>query len=155
MTGRGVSTVVDVSLCLLLVGASVGVLVAAPDRHSTDPPSPRPVATVLGTATGSVPVDAPGGRATVREPLAGLLASAAAKRGDEGARPFVRAVRERLVEALSSVSGPVQVIATAPDGGRVVVGPSPPPGVTVAAVSLAVPTGARGLARVTVRRWSP
>jgi hypothetical protein len=149
---RGVSTVVDVALALLLVSASVVVVVAA------SPPAPqqghdaRTLTTLLTATTARVPV--PGGAASGT--VAGLLADAAALGPSRAG--FADAVRDRVNRTLRHVTDPAQVIARPVGGGDAVrVGDRPPPTADVAAVSVVVPPRDRehGTAvRIVTRTWS-
>lgn len=161
---RAVSTVVDVSLCLLLVSASVLALASAtppPAREESN--DARRAAAVLGAGTarveyrppGPVPSDQENGNRTATGTLAGLLADAAIveARGAavDGPRPagYVARTRTAVRRALGPVGGRVQVVAAWHpfDGsaieGRVVVGDRPPAAATaVDAVTMTVPVGA-------------
>jgi len=137
MTDRAISTVVDVALCLLLIGASVATLATATPPPAADTPDPTPVAVVLATATGGAP-DGPGG--TIADRLAG--AAIATTRPTE---PGVTATRHRVNATLATIPGHTQVVAVwrpyrgAPTTGRVTVGDTPPPMATVTTARLTVP----------------
>lgn len=158
---RGVSTVLDVSLCLLLVTASALTLVA-PLRDDPNPNVARDAAPdtadetceVLTTATASVTYEVDDRNRTAHDTLAGLLASATlADANSASALAFRSAVTERVARALRSPDASVQVVA-APESGlstdeTLLVGPSPPRDADVHAASVEV----RGV-RLTARTWS-
>jgi hypothetical protein len=172
---RAVSTVLDVSFCLLLVTASALTLVGTPladqsrSRPATSPDTADETAETLTTATASVNYSVGDRNRTAHDTLAGLLASAALRDPDSAAvSAFRSAVIERVGLALRYPEVRVQVIAgatgrrrrtdrpTATDppestrGESLVVGHSPPPTADVHAARVAV----RGV-RLTVRTWSP
>lgn len=71
---RGVSTVLDVAVCLMLVGAAVATLTAAPPAgESADRPDADRTASLLATVTTSVPIDTD---RTAHDTVAGHLATA-------------------------------------------------------------------------------
>ncbi|UPV73314.1 hypothetical protein M0R89_12245 [Halorussus limi] len=176
---RAISTVLDVSLCLLLVSASALTLAGTPMSETrnesgagpaTAPDAADEAATVLATSTASVTYRAPSSDAaaagvgdpenrTVHDTLAGLLAGAvAAKAGPDPATDFARAVAARVGRALHRSGGRAQVVARrttartsgrSVGSGRVVAGPAPPPDADVYAAAFSV----RGV-RLTVRTWS-
>lgn len=78
MTDRAVSTVLDVSVCLLLVGAAVLTLLGAP-APDPDPAAGRAqeVTSTLAGSTATVSYDDRGENLTTHGTLAGLLAEAA------------------------------------------------------------------------------
>lgn len=167
---RGVSTVLDVSLCLLLVTASALTLVGTPldsepgpgaDLHSGQNPDQNPdtadeTAEMLTTTTAQVTYEAGSRNRTAHDTLAGLLAAAAlADIGEASTTPFRRAVIERVGRALRYSDVSVQVVADPiPDrdsalGSPVVAGDAPPPDADVHAAVVEVRR-----ARLTVRTWS-
>lgn len=146
---RGVSTVVDVSLAVLLITASVVTLVATGQPPTGDDGDARKAASLIAATT--VELDYPDG--TASGTLAGLLADAALPDTPDG---FDAAVRRRTRETLQNVSTPVQVTA-APLGGerRTTVGGRPPPSATVATTTFVVPAARnRTPVRIVVRTWS-
>lgn len=145
---RGVSTVVDVSVALLLVSASVVTLVGA-TPPTNDGGEARTAAALL--AATSARIDTP--ERTVSGPVAGLLAVAT----HDASESYEAAVRRHTLRALDSVSGPTQVLARPLDGEEALtVGSGPPPGVAVSAASFVVPPARnRTAVRVVVRAWSP
>ncbi|WP_152040596.1 DUF7284 family protein [Salinigranum salinum] len=166
---RGVSTVVDTALFLLLVSAAVlGVATASADGiggsgddGAGDPAlTDRDEATVetLATSTATVRYDLGVDRRTnatvtrVRHgSLAGLLAEAAVATiavDDRRLSPFAEGFVVGVSEAVRpTLDGRTQVVATwtpFPGSnlrGRVVVGPSPPPGAAIHAATLSVDSG--------------
>ncbi|WP_435179691.1 DUF7284 family protein [Halorussus sp. AFM4] len=175
---RGVSTVLDAALCLLLVSASALTLAGTPT--ATDPDTADEAAELLATSTARVTYQAGGtdtptgtasgreaGNRTVHDTLAGLLARAAtADTADSrpptraqstvGTTGFVGAVTARVERALRRLDGDVQVVArrnasdaTATPGSRVVAGEAPPPDADVHSAAFAVRD-----VRLTVRTWS-
>jgi hypothetical protein len=170
VTSRGLSTVVDATLCLLLVSASVLTLVTAvPDGEAEKPDGARRGLELLGSTTAAVEYRAPSPprNRTARGTVVALLADAAAVRGrDASIRGFVPAVVNATERATRRVRGRVNVTVRwhPHDGGdaagRVTVGASPPPAADVNAARLTVPVAnaadepARGTAVVVVRTWS-
>lgn len=176
MTRRGVSTVVDVSLFLLLISAATVSLVTASGAGGVDdgPTSARDEAAVetLATSTATVQYDL-GADDRTGEPiervhhgtLAALLSEAAVANVSVGSTPlspdstgFVDAVEGTVAPLLDSRT---QVVATwrpAPGSGlrgEIRVGSTPPPGSTVHAATLTVASGiapARGPARAAAPR---
>jgi len=152
---RGVSTVVDVSLALLLVSASVVVLVSTappPDGDGRDARTARTAATLLATTTAQVSY--PGG--TASGTVATLLADAAV------AAPRAPALTDgataRANRTLRHVTDPAQVVARPLGDGRVVAaGSTPPRAADVTAVAFVVPAGQASEGtpvRIVVRTWS-
>ena len=176
---RAVSTVLDASLCLLLVTASAVTLAGMPDppqgREAGRELAPRSadrVADLLATSTARVTYAVGGqdrsGTRTAHDTLAGLLASAAradAGRGGSRSEPananatvdFVTAVADRVSRALRRTDSGAQVVARWPASrerstsaaGRVTAGERPPPGSDVHAARLVVAD-----VGLTVRTWS-
>jgi hypothetical protein len=117
---RAISTVLDASLCLLLVGASAATLAGTPVANdpadAVGPDTADRAADLLTTSTASVSYEVeasaePAARShtrnrTVHDTLAGLLASAAradarsARRPAAAPTPFVAAVTARVGRAL-------------------------------------------------------
>lgn len=160
MTDRGVSTVLDAALCLLLVSASVATLVwMPPDTPSSDPDSADETATLVGTTTARVNYTLPAGDTTVERSaqgtLAELLADAAVANATLDGRPlwngsdaFERRVAAAVERAVADPSVSVSVRATwepypdAPLRGTVHAGERPPPDADVHVATLTVPSGA-------------
>lgn len=160
---RGVSTVLDVSLCVLLVGAAVLTLTTA-TSPAPDPSLGRAeeTASTLGTATATVEYPAGERTHTSRGTLAGLLADAAVANASHGDREEYRdAVGAAVEPAVGGRDWRGQVVSTwrpyrgADAGGRARVGADPPPDADVHAATLSVPSGlppAREHARVAAQR---
>ena len=179
MTNRAVSSILDVTVCLLLISASAITLThapMAPDREESD----RADATldVLTTSTTWVeyaPPNASGSNRTAHGTLASLLAAGAVAnvtahgesitpKSDAFRRVVARAVRRMAtrMDVRMQVLARWQPKLGDPVRGRFVVGPSPPPSVAVHAASTTVPwkatktaqTRSVGEVRLTVRTWS-
>jgi len=161
----GASTVLDVCLFCLLVGAAVATLSTMPapqDDRSGD--RADETASALGRTTVTVEYDRwlPGaatgaGRSrTAHGTVAGALATAAVTNAtvehrplDPGRRPFVRAVGRATDRRLAQLVPEARVGVTAvwrpyegaPMSGRVHVGERPPPTAAVHAATLSVPSG--------------
>lgn len=152
---RAVSTVADVTLCLVLLAMAVATL-AVP---SPTVPASTADATAeqLGTTTGNVSetVAGPRGRPMERQ-VSGTVASLLARATlanltldghhlapttvayRRGVRRTVRRLRD-WAPAKTSISARWQPYPGAPIVGSVSVGPAPPPGVTVGTARLSVP----------------
>lgn len=155
---RAVSTTLDVTMCLLLVSAAVGVLAAAgPPPGDADPSQAEYAVERLTTTTVAVDHQLSGGSPrTVHGTPAALLARtalanlAAVDGGDASDPPasgFERAVANRTGRVLADLAGRVNVTATyAPCRGSGVrghtaVGPTPPETADVTVVRVRVPVG--------------
>jgi len=160
---RAASTVLDVCLFCLLVGAAAAVLTTVPapaDDRDADRADEAAAALARATATVDHEVCAPDGDACLarsdRGTLAGLLGRAAVANATVEGRPldptrggFVAAVRGRVAATLPSLAPDVTVGVTAvwrpyegaPLSGRLRVGPRPPPTADVHAATLSVPSG--------------
>lgn len=157
MRNRGISTVADVALCVLLVGAGVATLSAAtppPDQSGVDP---TPVATVLAASTNTTATTGDP-RGTIAEAVAGA-ALAMARTPDEPSAQHAQL--PRVNDTLDQLVGPVHITAVwrpypnAPVDGEVTVGPTPPPTTPVNTVRVTVPlapTVPPQTARATARR---
>jgi hypothetical protein len=169
-TERAVSTVVDVSLCLLLVSAAIGTLALPQAIPGTPHDGPDPSATVEALATGTVSVaykletghlEASGDHASgtgeaervAHGSYAELLAETAVENAtlDESALSvasdgFERRVATTIRNATRATGGRTRVTATwtpypgAPTRGVASAGPRPPPKASVAAATLTVPS---------------
>jgi len=163
-SARGVSTVLDATLCLLLVSASALTLAGTPhERESVrelDAESADETAELLTTSTARVTYSVGDGTRTAHDTLAGLLASAvrAEARASGPHSPesaFVAAVAERLNRTLRRTETGAQVVARRPADRnasaehRIVVGDRPPRNADVHAAGFV----AREV-RFTVRTWS-
>lgn len=167
MVVRAISTVLDATLCLLVVSASVVTLVGVPqtddlERDSTEQDltgrdTAETAAEVATTSTASVTYALGDGRQrtrTTHDTLAGLLVTAAVTNASVGGRPafpvsdgFRRAVARTVTRSLDRPEVSVQVTArwvpyrNSPLGGRVTVGKTPPPSADVRAAVVSVPSG--------------
>lgn len=176
---RAVSSVLDVTVCLLLVSASAVTLTHAPtpaDRANRDRGDRADA--VLGVVTTSTawieyPADGSGPNRTAHGTLANLVASGTATNATADGDPlpsmdgYRRTVTSRVRRATARLDVRVQLVARwRPHGsrvrGRFVVGPSPPRTANVHAASTTLPwmpTGAAraapaGEVRLTARTWS-
>ncbi|GGM68339.1 hypothetical protein J2752_002087 [Halarchaeum rubridurum] len=158
---RGLSTVLDVAVCVLLVGGAVVTLAGiAPPTPAADT-APAATARAALDSTATVPVDG----APVRGSVAALFADAAVARGGDTAPPgYVAAVERAAARRLANASGRASLTASwRPDGPcratTLTAGATPPPGVAVDAVTFVVPTGERPACgdapvHLTLRTWS-
>lgn len=180
---RGVSTVLDVALFLLLLSAAVGLLYAAPrpGQPATDPDIAAEAATTLATTTTAVEYtpavdrgDLPAldgadatertARGTVAEHLAAATVANAAigdrtLRHAPGHESAVRnATRRTLARIEAGVDLQVRSFWEPLPGsgvrGELVVGPSPPPDANVHAATSAVPVGAARETGITTPAWT-
>ena len=144
---RGVSTVLDVSVCLLLVGAAVATLALAP--HSADRPAgPDGDAAASTVAKVTTTVPAGGGR-RAHDTLAGHLATAAVANarldGDRLTETTYPAAVADETDALTHdrtyVTARWAPYSDGPLGGTVAAGTRPPPNADVAARALTVDSG--------------
>ena len=144
---RGVSTVVDVAVSLLLVGAAVATLAAAP-APSARPAAPVADSTVETVATVTTTVPAGDGRRS-HDTLAGHLATAAVAGARLDGDPVVetpyptRVANETdaLTGRRASVTARWEPYPDAPLVGTVVVGGCTPPDADVAVRTITVPSG--------------
>jgi hypothetical protein len=144
---RAVSTVLDVSVCLLLVGVAVTTLgVAAPENRTTIQGAEDRTTTSLGTVTASV--SATDDR-RVHDTLAGHLAAAAITSGsieDErlGKSTYPDAVRRTVpkhVPERTHITVRWRPFPDAPLRGRLTVGPEPPSSAEVSATRMTIGSG--------------
>ncbi|WP_158057582.1 DUF7284 family protein [Halorussus halophilus] len=164
---RAISTVLDVSLCLLLVAASATTLAGVPLQKSggSNAHSAEATATLVATNTASVSYAlgenrTDGNVSTVHDTLAGLLATVAVASSEVDADseevalyPETDEFRENATQAVarglrrSEVPSHVQVVARwkpyagAAIRGRAVAGSTPPPRADVRAATFTVPSG--------------
>ncbi|WP_157971559.1 DUF7284 family protein [Halorussus litoreus] len=166
-SARGVSTLLDATLCLLLVSASAMTLASAlhesESEQELDAESADQTAELLTTSTARVTYSAGDRTRTAHDTLAGLLASAvrtdvrAAAPGEPTTAnsTFVEAVAQRLNRTLRRTEASVEVVARWPVGRNattesgIVVGDRPPRDAAVHAAGFV----AREV-RFTVRTWS-
>lgn len=152
---RAVSTVLDVSVCLLLVGVAVTTLVVAVPDGSEEPKiDGDPTANSLGTVTASVPA---ADDRRVHDTLAGHLAAAAIANGSiDGERiesstypNSVRlAVREHVPER-TRITVRWRPYPDAPIRGQLTVGPEPTSTADVSATRWTIDSGMSSSASVT------
>lgn len=157
---RAISTVVDVTLCLLFVSAATLLLVGAPGEP---PPTDRPVdetATQLASTTATVEYTLDTGGESSRDrgwagersrhgTLAGLLARAAIANATLDGTPLapesgtypdaVAAEAAAVVPANTAVTATWRPYPRGPIGGTVTVGETPPPGTDTQVATLRVP----------------
>lgn len=134
---RAVSTVIDVTVCLLLVSVAVSTLVVAvPDDDGSSKPDADPVSESLGTTTAAVDT---GHERRSHRTLAGHLAAAAVANGSvDGERiapsPYPNGVRRAVrghVDERTHVTVRWRPYSNVSFGGRLAVGETPPPGADV------------------------
>lgn len=144
---RGVSTVVDVAVCLLLVGVAVATLaggVPSAESGASDADADA-VATTLATATVAVPTN---GR-TAHDTYAGHLTAAAVTNADLDGDSLVEGGYSDSVTREVAATTDEQVFVTAawepypgtPLEGRLAAGQRPPNSAEVAATTLTVDSG--------------
>ena len=166
---RAVSTVLDVSLCLLFVAASATTLAGIPSDSfggpSTDAATAESVAELVATNTATVSYalgETRDRHVTTHDTLAGLLATAAVADSEvtaesesvaffpateEFRRNATRAVARGVRRVPGNQNARVQVVAEwepyhgAAIRGRVVAGPRPPPNADVHAATFTAPSG--------------
>ena len=160
---RGLSTVIDVAVCVLLVGGAVLALSSVvPDGgHGTPDARPAAAARAVLDSTATVAV----GNETVHGTVATLLADAVVARGSPGDAPgYADRVRNATARRLANATRRASLTATwRPESPchqvALAVGPRPPAGASVDAVTLSVPTAnatacGRAPVHLTVRTWS-
>jgi hypothetical protein len=168
MTGdRGISTVVDVAVGLLLVGAAVGVVAGINPPADASPDTSGSV--LLGTRM-EVSSGADDPTARVTGAMGSLIADAALAGTPPVSsrdRAFRRAVRSAVSRRLSKLGVPFQVVGfcrQGPMSASIVAGPDVPPDRPVRATVYEVPPpealrnetpSGRCDPAVVVRRWSP
>ena len=144
---RGVSTVLDVAICLLLVGVAVGTLAAAvPDDGRRSTVDGDQNARTVGTVTATVPVaDGHETHGTLAQHLARASILTAMLDGERLLESSYPAATRRAVERRTADR--VRITARwlpypdAPLAGRLTVGPKPPSTADVAATRLTVDSG--------------
>lgn len=150
---RGVSTVVDVSLALLLVSAAAVALVTIPADDSR-PKDPDATARSVLASTVATTYQSPTGDERVASGRVGTLLGEAAVAAHRNANlEFVRAVEAAVAELLARTDARIEVLATARSG-TLRLGASPTPSAAVASITHSVAVE-NGSATVTVRTWSP
>lgn len=144
---RAVSTVLDVSICLLLVGVAVTTLVVAvPEESETSRIERDTTAKSLGTVTAAVPV---AGDRRAHDTLAGHLVTAAivgaALDGERlGSSTYPNAARRVVREDVAErthITVRWRPYPEAPLWGRLAVGPEPPPTAEVSATRWTIDSG--------------
>lgn len=161
-TDRGVSTVVDVALGLLLVGAAAGVIATAPvapDQTVTERGAPS----LLGP-TITVEFETEAGHWTVEESVGGLVGRAAVADPETERSAAFRAAVERAVGSyLDRHAAAVQLVGSCrgPDAGEpLLIGTAPPDDRPVRATTYELSTtgpstnGSACEPIVVLRRWS-
>lgn len=142
--GRGVSTVLDVAVCLLLVGAAVATLASIPPGGD-DAPDADATARLLATGTVAVPADDGIGHATYGAHLARAAVSAATVEDRRLLEtPYPAAVRRETANATGDrtfVTARWEPYPDAVVGGRLAAGRRPPESADVAATTLTVDSG--------------
>ena len=97
---RGVSTVLDVAVCLLVVGAAVATLASIPPAGGDDAPDADATARLLATGTVAVPADDGTGHATYGAHLArGAVSAATVEDRRLLETPYPAAVRQETANA--------------------------------------------------------
>lgn len=157
MAVRGISTVLDVTFCLLLIAAAVATLTvpgSQPPDSNADATAEQ-LATATANVTDAVPTDDADSRLVVGTQAELLGRAALANLSLDGdplsptTAPFRAAVRDRVRRTVAWSSRATSVTARwapypdAPLRGHVVVGPEPPPGVSVGTATLSVPVPLR------------
>lgn len=158
---RGLSTVLDVAVCVILVAAGVVALTTVvPDDSAPDTTDPSATARAVLDSTASVTV----ANRTVHGTLAALLVDAAVADGRDRTPGYADAVSTAATRSLADTTRTAALTATwrPEDPCRAVdvtAGPTPPRGVGVDAVTLSVPTAdddcGDAPVHLTVRTWSP
>ena len=142
---RGVSTVLDVAVCLLLVGAAVATLASIPPAGGDDAPDADATARLLATGTVAVPADDGTGHATYGAHLArGAVSAATIEDRRLLETPYPAAVRRETANATGDrtfVTARWEPYPDAVVGGRIAAGRRPPDSADVAATTLAVDSG--------------
>lgn len=142
---RGVSTVLDVAVCLLLVGAALATLAAAPSASPDRGPTADIPARTVATATTGIP-----SRSDTRHTtLAAHLATAALGAATVEDRPLLRtSYPSAVANETARTLGPREFVTAtwepyrnASIAGRVTAGNEPPTSADVAATTLTVDTG--------------
>lgn len=144
---RGVSTVLDVAVCMMLVGAAVATLAMAPptDESSEQPDADR---TASRLATVTAPVGTPD-HGTAHDTIAGHLATATLANATISSDPLLKTTFPESVrnETANVTDGRVFVTATwstypgSPLAGEVTVGSEPPSSAETATTVLEVDSG--------------
>lgn len=169
---RAISTVLDVGVAIVLIGASVAVFAGVPaPTDGTDALALSTGGSSLAGSTMTVQYERSDGQeVVVTGTVAGLLRDAAIARYDGVGEAYVDAVEESVTDRIDATGTPTQLVGTCgtPDGfggeaaddrTQVVSGASPPSGHPVEATVYrwnASPTGTAADCdpAVVLRRWS-
>lgn len=144
---RGVSTVLDVAVCLLLVGVAVATLSAVPPTgEGADAPDADGTASTLATVTTAVQVPHSG---TAHDTLAGHLATATVANSSISSdrlheTTYPASVRNETANVTGERVFVTATWSTYPNSqltGSVTAGSEPPPGAETATTVLAVDSG--------------
>lgn len=144
---RGVSTVLDVAVCLLLVGVAITtLLVGIPTESRNEPPDEDTTARSLGTVTASIPV---GAERQSHGTLAEHLTRAAIVNGSiEGTNLLPSSYPESVQKEVRSQTEERTHITVrwrpyrdAPLNGRLAFGPVPPTSAEVSATRVTIDSG--------------
>ena len=142
---RGVSTVLDVAVCLLVVGAAVATLASIPPAGGDDALDADATARLLATGTVAVPADDGTGHATYGAHLArGAVSAATVEDRRLLETPYPAAVRRETANATGDrtfVTARWEPYPDAVVGGRIAAGRRPPESADVAATTLTVDSG--------------
>lgn len=144
---RGVSTVLDVTVCLLLIGVAVSTLaVAVPDEGWRSTVDGDPEAASVGTVTATVPItNGHEAHGTLAQHLARASILGAALDGERLlGSPYPGATRravERRTADRVRITARWRPYPDAPLSGRFTVGPTPPSTADVAATRFTVDSG--------------
>ncbi len=142
---RGVSTVLDVSVCLLLIGAALATLSAAPPASAPDGPDADAPAQTVATATTGIRIRNDTRHVTLGAHLAtGAVTAATVEDRRLLATNYPTRVGNATADALdrrSYVTATWTPYPNASVGGRVAAGTEPPASADVAATTLTVATG--------------
>jgi hypothetical protein len=148
---RGVSTVLDASLAVLLVSAAAVVLVTVPGGGQ-QPPNPDAAAQTVLAST--VTVEYGPNESRTASGRVSTLAAHAAVAAERGGNPeFVAAVGRGTDRVIRDSDGRIELVAATGDT-VLRFGPRPPASASVAATTHRV-TVNETTVRLTIRVWSP
>lgn len=169
---RGISTVLDVGLAIVLIGASVAVLAGVPTPNPDHGADAEVGGVSVAGSTMTIEYDRPDGQSAVATgTVAGHLRDAALARRAGVGDDYVAAVESDVADRIETTGAPTQLVGACsrPDRGEddsrretepVVAGPTPPTGEPVDATvyrwnaDAGQSTGECDPV-VVVRRWSP
>jgi len=174
---RGISTVLDAALFVLLVSVAIGILYTVPQPPAdggTEPDLAAGAATTIATSIHSIeytpgPEGDAGPERVERGTLAELLAATTLANADVGGESFTAApnhtaaVRAATTSTVDRFGGDLAVqvrtrwrpLEGSGFRGGVVVGPDPPASADVHAATLEVPVGTAAAAGPTTVNWTP